>query len=368
VAQSGRLPPPLAAALVKGIDRYEWLRDQALERFPDDGEPVARDILERSPGWTVRLAEAVARSAAATESGRSEDLAARAEALERDLGEARRRLKRQQKDFAAERDALAARLDEARAPARAERDTVARAEAAADRRIREARDDLARARAEADELRAEVRRLREDATEERRRRVAAEHALAESAAPSGWTAGDAVALAVHLDHLAAMARPEAPGTDEPVRSDRPPLRLPAVVAPDTADALDWVLARREPTTVIVDGYNAGYALTGGGDPAAARLRLGLEVERLPVLAAGAMKVVVVYDSTVESDEPDHDGVVAVRFAAPDTSADDDIVALVRAGSGDTVVITGDRAVREAVEAAGALALWSAALVAWARRR
>jgi rRNA-processing protein FCF1 len=60
------------------------------------------------------------------------------------------------------------------------------------------------------------------------------------------------------------------------------------------------------------------------------------------------------------------GGVVVTFAPPGTSADDVIVRL--AAVPGTVVISNDREVRERATQAGALALWSEALVAWARRR
>ena len=147
------------------------------------------------------------------------------------------------------------------------------------------------------------------------------------------------------------------------------LRLPEGVRPDQKAAVDWLVARPEATVVIVDGYNAAFKLTPSRDPAATRRRLMLSVSRLRQVARGPMRLVIVFDSRLglESDVPALGG-AEVRFTAEPGGADDEIAALAGALEGARVIFSSDRAVREASEAAGALALWSEALRDWSRRR
>jgi len=367
---AGALTPPLATALLRGLDRYDWLRERALEVFPADGDEVERAFLERPPGWTARLSEAAAELALRREAERAEGAEERLARLERELGEARRRRDEAERRRAAECAEAAKRLERARRTIREIRGSEAKAEAKAAAAIDEAERRVGDAERASAGMRAQMRRLMESAAEERRRRAAAEHASATAGTRTRWPAGDPVGLAAHLDDVVAMARPPAAVSEAQARSGAGALGLPGRVAPDGAEAIDWLLARRSPTRLIVDGYNAGYALVGPGDPAAARRRLELEIERLPRLAAAPLRATVVYDSVLAGDEArvEPGGPVTVRFAAAGVSADDEIAAMAEAEAGDLVVVSDDREVREAVEAAGALALWSAALVAWSRQR
>lgn len=375
VAHSGALTPPLAGSLIRALDRYDWLRAKAIDAWPEadsgaDDRAVALGtlFLERPPGWSERLASevvAAARAEAAESQHRSD--AAIAD-LERELAEAGSRLRDERRRGDRERARLVEQRDEARAAVRAAKGGEARGDAALRRRAERAEAAGADARADLEAARAELLAVRELAAEERRKRAAAEHSLAEISGGRVWPRKDPEALAVYLDDAARMARADGgePGGGAG-SAEGGALRLPEGVAPDAADAIDWLLDRRGPTTVIVDGYNAGFALAGPGDPPAARRRLGVAVDRLPTLAAGALQVIVVYDSTIE-EEPGVGGRVKTCFASPGRSADEEIVDLARAVTGPVVVVSGDRMVREQAEAAGALTLWSAALVEWATRR
>ncbi len=377
-AHSGALPPPLAGALLRGLDRYDWLREKALEAWPEgdrssDDPSIAFGLLflERPPGWSEKVAAAVAAAAAADASDAERRAEARIAELEETLDEARRRLRDERRRAAAERERLERARDAARAAVRAVRSGEGRSEAQARRRAEEAETRAAEAEAGLAGVGEDLASLRDKLAEERRRRAEVEHALAEAAAGRVWVAGDdPVALAAHLDDVARMARPLSAVDERPVEASNL-LRLPSGVAPDSPEAVVWLLERRGPTTVIVDGYNAGFELAGPGDPAAARRRLQVAVGPLPRVAAGPLQVVIVYDSTIEDD----DGTAAVaagrvvtRFAAAGRSADDEIVALAGRHQGPVVVISGDRAVREGAEAEGALTLWSKALAEWSTRR
>ena len=58
------LPPPLAVSLLKALDRYDWLREKALEAWPEADSATAGPerasalVLQRPSGWVARLAAA----------------------------------------------------------------------------------------------------------------------------------------------------------------------------------------------------------------------------------------------------------------------------------------------------------------------
>jgi len=107
-------------------------------------------------------------------------------------------------------------------------------------------------------------------------------------------------------------------------------------------------------------------MAGPGNPAAARQRLELEASRLVTLASGRLAVIVVYDSARGVGEPpSRRSGVEILFTSG-RLADDVIVELAGELDGTRVVISNDRAVRERAEQAGAVALWSDALVMWGR--
>ena len=80
-------------------------------------------------------------------------------------------------------------------------------------------------------------------------------------------------------------------------------------------------------------------------------------------------MVVVFDSGLETafDEV-LPATVEARYTAEAGGGDREIAELVAELGGPRVVMSTDREVREAAEEAGALALWSEALVEWEKRR
>jgi rRNA-processing protein FCF1 len=186
---------------------------------------------------------------------------------------------------------------------------------------------------------------------------------------------DPVSAARRLDlQLASLAagvrgdeiQPPGPGGDPEEVFDA--LVLPTGIAPDTREAIEWLLMAAPPVPVVVDGYNVTFLLDREAfTAAAARSRLIGELERLLRRARVAHRIVLVFDSSAEG-EPQPmvtEGGVEVVFATSSDSADDDIVARVRSLDGRAVVITNDRELRERVGAVGALALWGQAFVDWA---
>ena len=368
------LPPPLALSLLKGIDRYEWLREKALEAWPEADakaagpEQASALLLQRPPGWVSRLITLAAGVGGDEARGAEDDLARRLEAAESAAEEWKRRARAEKEARQKGRQEAEMTLAEERSARKAQQATVARADSALESEVERWRAAWEEAGTERDAAREEGRRWREALAEERRRRSDAEAARAAGEGTARW-ADDPLSMAAHLDWTAGVARlPGTGGSAEAVATGAV-VRLPEGVRPDEKAAVDWLVARAEPTTVIVDGYNAAFKLSSSRDPAATRRRLLMSLDRLQQVARGPMRVVAVFDSRLGPvGEVLTPGPVEVRFTAEEGGADEDIAVLAGALSGARVVVTSDRAVREAAEAAGAVALWSEALKDWSRRR
>jgi len=368
------LPPPLALSLLKGIDRYEWLREKALEAWPDaDVKAAGPDqasalLLLRPPGWVARLL-ALAAGAGGDESREAEDeLAGRLAAAEAEAAEWKKRARAEREAGLLAQRAAEAALAEERAARKAVQATSARADGVLEAEAGRWRAAWQEAGAERDAARGELRRLREGLAEEKRRRAAAEAALAEGVGTTRW-ADDPLSMAAHLDWTAGVARLPGAATAETGGGPEDLLRLPEGVRPDRREAVGWLVARTEATAVLVDGYNAAFKLAAKTDPAAARHRLLMVLARLQQVARGPMRVLAVFDSGLGPvAEAPTAGPVEVRFTAGEGGADEEIVRLAAGLAGARVVVSSDRAVREASESAGVVSLWSEALRDWSRRR
>ncbi len=267
----------------------------------------------------------------------------------------------------ARQDAAAA-LAEERSARKSRQATAARADAGLEAEAERLRAAWEEAGAERAAAREELRRCREALAEEKRKRGDAESALAGAAGTARW-AGDPLSMAVHLDWTAGVARLGGSGSAGEEAEPDGVLRLPEGTRPDDKAAVDWLVQRAEATIVIVDGYNAAFKLTTSRDPAAARRRLMLALGRLQQVARGPLRVVAVFDSRLgPAGEVPAPGPVEVRFTAEEGGADEEIAVLAGSLVGARVVVSSDRAVREAVEATGAMTLWSEAVRDWSRRR
>jgi predicted RNA-binding protein with PIN domain len=372
----GNLPPPLARALLDALEKYPWLREKAMEVWPEaDAEAAGREgaaalFLQRPSGWELHLAVRAGEEGAAAAVAEGSAAERRIAELKRRSDVLGRKLKDQEKSAAARLAELEARLDDERNERKAglaaasREDRALREEAAGSRAAAET------ARRERDELASELRRLRNEVAAERRARRSAEQIAAGAADTAGWD-GDPVVLGARLDDVARMATPAMQHETVPSGAATVDQGFPATLSPDSVEAIGWLLGRVEPTTVLVDGYNIGFRLLGERRPGPARERVLPILERLTRLAAGPLKVVAVFDSAEEGTDgppPGTGGPVGVRFTGPDHSADDEITRLASDLTGAVVVITSDRDVREAAEGHGAVALWAESLVAWAARR
>ncbi len=203
-----KLPPPLARSLAEALDDDQWLRDKALEAWPE-ADPDATSpklavsalFLLRPDGWEERVEEIVAAEEELSQAGTVEALRAMVERLQTDLGSAREKAK-------AEGDrAESAEAEAARAKSRA-RKTVAPAPAPnVTRRAEDAERRLADLQRELDEADERINRLRDDLL--KARRAAREASVA--APPSAWARRHPRETARLLDGLTAALRPAASG-------------------------------------------------------------------------------------------------------------------------------------------------------------
>jgi hypothetical protein len=370
VAHAGDLTPDLARRLLRELDRLEWLRLQSLEHWPDADASAASPhrasalFLTRPEGWVADLVGAVGDAGAvAAGEGREQSARGRDALADRDAWKAKAR--DAQKRLQALEVEIARAGRESRAPERATKAAAAK-DSAAQRRASEAFAAKVSALEEsAADLQVQLESAREEARRLRRAASAAAARAEEARTGPGWLGSDPVDLARHLDDL--MARSRRVTAEDPAPSPAEgKLVLPVGVGPDSAEAIDAVARAAGPVLVVVDGYNAGLAL-GAGPAAEVRSRLEPHLRRLKSVGGPAMTITVVWDSSVDQQGSRRPRGLDVLFAPAGVPADD-VVVEIAAGSRRCVVITNDRDVRERSERTGALALWSDALVAWARRR
>lgn len=361
LAHSGkRLTPPLTKRLFDELDSNEWLRRQMVEQLDDEDEQLATAFLERKPGWWRTLVQP-----AVKDEGRAEAAAIRADKTEKKLQEAKRRVKQLRQ----ENDRLQSELRSLRSKAT---QPPPPASVAGPGVLEALEEELAGAVAERTRLQQRIDDLR------RRRPERHPRAAGTSPTDRGFGRAGAAELGRRLDlEFAAMsttpgaevgdeAPPRNDGEDERVAAR---LRVPGGIPPDGAEAMEWLTRVHVPLHVIVDGYNVTFLIDPDGFRTGPVRRLLVEKlftlrRRLPESAT----LEVVFDSAegADSDPIITATGVGVRFTTTGTIADDEIVETVATTPQATVVISNDRELRMRAEAAGAVALWGDALVAWFR--
>jgi hypothetical protein len=360
-----KLPPPLANALVRDLDRYEWLRERAADNWPDIDDPSDDDaasavFLLRPDGWEQTL-EALA-------TGRSEqDLTAQVERLSKrvreldyQLGVEKERVEKARGEKAdAERRA---RRESSKITARVQEATKAErvSRIAAESRLKQLQRALDETRSDLAESDDKIAFLKEELL--RARRSSVDTAPSESF--DVWTSRDPSAMASMLDQVAAAATVQAVPETHPYAVDQaPPLSLPSGVRPDDAAAIDWLLEQPEPFTLVVDGYNLAHQWA----PQLARSDLNHRLARLRRLANAPVRLVVVYDSGLSGGGQSGPGPggIDVRFTDEGTIADIEIMERAAELEGNVVVVSSDREVREG--SPSALCLWSQSVREWFRR-
>lgn len=351
-----RLPPPLLEVLVAFLDDAEWLRTSALDSWPeadvDDVDPrVAGSalFLARPDGWELRLA-------ALTDERGGADTGRVLEARDREI----RRLEGLVDELTARLETQKAQADTERAEAKERVASAAgRREAvyrALEQRRLELEDLSTRTMARLDAAERDL--IEADARiDELRARITRRERSSDPAAARGFGRGSPFEVARDLDQLADALRS---GSDLTSASTPPqPLVLPPGVRPDDPAAIDWLLKVMWPVRVLVDGYNVAHEVASPPD-GETRRRVEDVLVRLRRLSAAPLHVVVFWDSAEGRGQRAERG-LDVRFV-PD--ADDAITAEAGADGRPTVVITGDRHLRERAQRQSLVPIWSSALVEW----
>jgi len=265
------------------------------------------------------------------------------------------------------------------------RDAVKRAEAAeaqADARIAESRRDIKKAGRAAAQRAAELEENLADSEQSRkkladevaelqselaalraqRRGKGKQQASAVDRLPTGF---DPITRAQALDDLFNRAQrhhlpPQVP------QPDREVLALPAGIAPDRADAVEWLLASGIPQVWIVDGHNLAHRL----DPTRftqpeLRSEIADVFTALRRHSAGPLRAVIVFDTGAPvGDQVQASPGVDLIFVG---DADSEVVVLAGVHGGESVVVSSDREVRLGAAESGAVVIWSEAIVDFLRR-
>lgn len=367
--QGGKLPAPLTRALIVFLDDEDWLRDKSREELPDPdrGEDASSLFLLRPDGWEFELGRRVETTAVKRAADRASDLnsqIAAAEAREAEaksrLRDAKRQIRQLKKQRQSEVEAVRSQLRELRESDRVEEDQHARAVTDLEEARRRAEEAHRQEAEEAEALKHQLQKAED------------QRAMVEKRLQSGattWGSGDPIALARHLDTLVRTVEADPALLEYTRPSAEREWKLPPGARPDERNAVDWLLRQPHPYTLLVDGYNVTFQLSGGPD-GAARDRLNEELSRLKLRSMTPVNVVVVYDSRLnpEVETGTGPGGIWLRFTRDSLSADDELRRLAAESEDPVVVVSSDREVREGSEQHGAIALWSEALVGWIQGR
>lgn len=358
--RSGKLPAPFTRRLLTELEASDWLRAEALAEIRAESEDRLEEesasvlFLERPDGWIDRIEalatghrEAVARSEIRRLETELRTAVARAGKLEQKVVTAERR----------EQEAVGGVENRLAAAAASQRRTQGKLKAAREQLA----SQISSAQLEVGRLTAENSDLRQKIEDARAGRGRAPQATKPGKIRAAWSLGKPTDLARHLDdiHRAVLIAPApAGGPGEPPQ----PKRLaspPAGISPDRAEAIVWLLGLPGPVNVAIDGWNAAHLLKSPPIPATRNLIIEA-ARRLILASSGKRQVTAVFDSSQLGESFSADEVV-VTFV---NSADEELIKMAQRDSTGLVVITSDRRVREAVEKAGAVGLWSEALIDW----
>jgi len=362
-ASSARiLPPPLAASLIDQIDKDDWLRGKIgeIEGWDADSSniPLAVSSLfvKRPRGWSGRLEKLVALHLDVVEVNDREQLSRQVIKLRRELEAARRKAKAAARASDAEIKALKEHVKDLRAESSAIEPLVQESVVVFRQQIQTLKHELAEAHEEAKLSQARNRKMKSDLLRSRRSKPAAQ--FGKSGLFGGRTPA---AMARSIDDLVAAVRPDAPAPDL-AAGERDLLALPSGVSPDTPAAIDWLVGRATPTVLLVDGYNVTWQIDRADfSTNRARQDLVTRLGQLKHRAKGPLRVVTVFDSQFGATVPVLGASVEVVFAE---NADEEVRRIASETSGDVVVISSDREVRDGSSVAGALVMWSEAFSKW----
>lgn len=358
-----RLPPPLAAVVVRELDRSDDLRGEVAALLDPDDETLPQKaslaFVVRPEGWEELMDGYGADQTNRVSQAEFDRLTDRIEASEAELAKARDKLKKLRKQASAD-------ATEAREKIADLKRQLARAQAPGQEIESKQHELLQAALAEQASLRVRVERAEALVLKLRGNLLRAKRSRGTGQAMPGFdrVGPRPVDLAKTLDALSVIAAVDHVASSEP-GAPSPGFGLPPGIRPDSAEAMEWVVKGAGPVTIIIDGYNAAWLIDAGAFSSA---RVRQEVVRRAGLLRGASvapsKVIVVFDSEYGASEPPSPGPVAVRWAP---SADDEIRSLADTLGGDVVVVSTDREVQEGSALHGAVVLWSEAFVGWTGR-
>ncbi len=354
------LPPPFARAVVGALEADRDLRAAVSERLLEEG---CEDELLIAYLKDPESAHGDLQERAARLRGRdTQDVLARAQqqiaALEGRLAKGRKRVIEVR--AAHEKAMRSAVVGGAREKARSEgriRELIATV-ALQEERIAEFAAEILTLEKRVDD--AESREHR--ATERARKKLRSGESELHIRERQSDSPSDPLELAEWLDAAERRARPFRHQTLSGVeQGESAPLAIPHGVAPDFPEALASLI-KQMPRRVIIDGYNVAGVLHGT-DFSTRESRDDVIRRANRLSRATTADVIVVFDSTEEEGRMGFrslDG-VSVRFSRGET-ADDEIVALVRADPARTVVVTNDRELRTRCALDDCVTIWSTAFV------
>lgn len=360
------LPAPFAQSILKEIRNNDEFRTAVHGRWNDVGadDPVGLAFLKDPAGSDALVARTNQERADTELVKKTKDDAQRIVALERQLREAKRRLKDERTDHEAIISGLASRDEERRESLVRSAETASGARDDAETHIDELEDVVASLRAQLADADERLRR----GTDREKRKSAASIAPRTDERPLLPT--DPVALAVWLDTVERIQRPyRLADRGESGSGLVEPLEVPDGISPDDRNAV-LALIEQRPEMIVIDGYNvAGLLSTGPVASASNRVTVISRADRLA--AVSGSNVIVVFDAQGAGahDTRSHfvsSGGVDVRFSTTE-SADDHIVDIILSGPKRSVVVTNDRELRERCLIDGCVPVWATAFVDWSIR-
>jgi len=364
--RSGRLPAPLAKRLLAELDASEWLRAEALAEMEVEsednspgnspGKSASVLFLERPADWVVRIETIASGHRQAGELSEIKRLETELRRAVASAGKLEQRLATAERKEAEAASGVEGRLAVAAA---SHRRSQARLKSASER----LGSQLSATEQEVGRLTAENSDLRQKVEDARFGRGKPTETTTPKRTRTAWSLNKPADLARHLDDISrAFAVAPAPSdTSEPMPEPTRLSGLPAGIRPDRAEAIVWLLGLPGPISVAIDGWNAAHLLKSPPVPAT-RNRIIEAARRINLASSGKRLVTAVFDSSQVGESFSADEVV-VTFVG---SADEELIEMANHGATRMVVITSDRRVREAVEKAGAVGLWSEALIDWLR--
>lgn len=353
------LPAPLENSLLEAIADNEALREAVAEKLgeADRSAPFVEAFLDDPQRAIAEAGE----MGAAAEIDRLRD---RVKALEADNASLRATATEARQRTASEREAFDEDLRQEKAADKRARSSLENRAKSAETARRVAESEFAEVSEELSSQRRRVESLEQDIRRLRSRSMRSDESARRASSGRSAIPTEPAALARWLDDGERVLRPfrEQVARGSVDGHARGKLSIPDGVSPDSAEALQVLLAQR-PQLVIIDGYNLAGAL-GHSPIHSAEARAAVIVEASSIRRRSGARVTVVFDAVGVDGRAGFvtDAGVEVIFAM-DRLADDEVVDIASESGERVVVVSNDRDVRERAGLAGAVTLWSMAITA-----